>query len=135
MRIKVTLDTNVIISSIKWPGNPYLVLHKIIEGEIDLVMSYNQFDELYRVLNYDKFQFSFEQKYVTKSIILDTAIFVTPREKIDLLTKDPSDNMILECAVEGKADYIVTGDRALLELKHFRGIRMLTPRQFLELAD
>ena len=131
---KVVVDTNVIISSLLGlQGNSHKIIGMIKNSEFILVTSYQQFGELYRVLDYDKFQFSQEEKHEIKSLILELAVFVTPKEKILVLTEDPSDNMILECAVEGDVDYIVTGDRALLELENFRGIRILTPRQFLGL--
>jgi len=104
-------------------------------ANIALIISYRQFDELYRVLNYAKFNFSTEQQQEVKSLIIDIAVFVTPKERIDVLHKDPSDNMILECAVEGKVDYIVTGDHALLELKRFRNIAIVTPKQFLAIIQ
>ena len=52
--------------------------------------------------------------------------------KIDIC-RDPKDNIVLECAAAGKADFIVTGDKDLLALKSFRKIRIITPRKFLEI--
>jgi len=65
--------------------------------------------------------------------LLNTAELVAPTECIELLTADPTDNKVLECACECNADYIVTGDRHLLDLKEFRGIKIVRPAEFLRL--
>lgn len=63
------------------------------------------------------------------------AITVPPMEPLTVIRDDPSDNRFLECALAGKADVIVSGDRHLLRLKRFRGIPILTPKAFLEILD
>ena len=60
------------------------------------------------------------------------AIFFVPGERIRVVEADPSDNKFLEAAVTGQADYIVSGDKHLRDLKEFRGIAILTPSAFLE---
>ena len=132
VKTKATLDTNILISALGWIGNPKQVFDKIVDGEVKLVISDEQFNELSRTLEYPKFQFTKDQKDRFKSLILGIATFVKPIERIDVIKEDPDDNMILECAVAGKADYIVTGDPDLLELKEFRGVRIVTAREFLK---
>jgi putative PIN family toxin of toxin-antitoxin system len=131
-KTKTTLDTNILISALGWIGNPKQVFDKIIDGELELIISDEQFTELSGALDYPKFQFTKEQKNRFKSLILEIATFVKPIENIDAITEDPDDNMILESAVAGKADYIVTGDPDLLELNEFRGIKIVTAKKFLE---
>jgi len=58
-----------------------------------------------------------------------------PQEKIDVITADRKDNMILECAVAGKARYIVTGDNHLLDLSMFRDIEMVNAQRFIEILS
>ena len=58
---------------------------------------------------------------------------IEPKESIKVIKDDPKDDMVLECAVEGKADFIVSGDPHLLKLKEFRSIKIVTPKQFLDL--
>jgi putative PIN family toxin of toxin-antitoxin system len=55
---------------------------------------------------------------------------VHPSESIQTVCRDPDDDAILACALEAKADYLVTGDEDLLELKTFKGIRIVTSRDF-----
>lgn len=97
-KTKVTLDTNILISGLGWKGNPKKIFNKVINREIELVISNNQFEELSRVLDYPKFEFTEEQKNRLKKLILEIATFVKPLEKIDVIKEDPDDNMILECA-------------------------------------
>ena len=66
------------------------------------------------------------EKIVSISKIIDT------KQEFDVITEDSDDNKILECAVEGNADYIVSQDVHLLKLKEFNGIKILTPEEFLD---
>ena len=131
-KTKVTLDTNILISALGWKGNPNQVFSKVVNGEVEMIISDEQFSELEETLEYPKFQFTEEQKNRFKSLILEIAKFIKPVEKIDTIKNDPDDNMVLEAAVAGNVDYIVTGDSDLLELKEFRGIKIITAKEFLE---
>lgn len=64
--------------------------------------------------------------------LLDLGLLVAPDFVLDVVKDDPDDNRVLECAVAGKADYIVSGDRHLLKLKAHAGIPIPTARQFLD---
>lgn len=63
------------------------------------------------------------------------ADFVAPEEKILVVLADPSDNKFLEAAIAGKTDYIVSGDKHLLELKKFQSIPIITAREFLDVLE
>ena len=92
------------------------MLEKVTEGKLELVVSSDQFEELSRVLEYPRLEFSYEQKARIKELILRIAIFLRPKTKINAVKNDPSDNMILEAAVASESDYIITGDKHLLDL-------------------
>ena len=96
---KVILDTNVLVSALGWPGNPHKVFQKVIAKEAELFISYGQFEELARVLDYPKFNFTEDEKARFKGLISTIAVFVTPRTKLDIVKEDSSDNRILECAL------------------------------------
>ena len=104
-------------------------------GNIELVFSSEQFDELSRVLDYPKFNFTEEQKRRFKNLVLEIAIFVQSEEKIEVIKDDPDDNIILEGALAGEVDYIITGDTHLLNLKEFRGIKIITAKEFVGLLE
>ena len=133
-KTKVTLDTNILISALGWIGNPNRVFAMIVNEQVELIISETQFAELSEVLNYPKFQFTEEQKDRFKSLILDIAVFVKPTEAINEIKNDPDDNMILEAAFAGNSDYIVSGDPDLLDLKEFKGIKIITPKEFIGLV-
>jgi len=127
---RVVLDTNIIISSVFWKGKPYEVMKKGIEGEYQIVVSPEILDEVVEKLR-NKFQFSEEGIQELVDIILTYSHVVEPTSKFDVV-RDKKDNKIIECAFDGKADCIVTGDPDLLELKEFRGIKIVTAREFLK---
>lgn len=131
-KTKATLDTNTLISALGWKGKPKQVFAKVLKGEVELVISNKQFDELEQVLDYPKFRFTEQQKKRFKALILSVAALVEPEEKLNVIEEDPDDNIVLECGVAGKVNYIVTGDPDLLKLKEFRGIKIRTAREFLE---
>ena len=65
--------------------------------------------------------------------ILEMSEIVEPKEKFDIIKEDPEDNIIIECAVEGKVDYIITKDTHLLNLKEFKGIKIITSKDMISL--
>lgn len=127
--IKVLPDTNIIISSVFWKGNPYEIIRRGILGEYRLVTSAEILDEVVDKLR-NKFQFPEESIQELIDILMNYCHIVDVTSKFDVV-RDKKDNKIVECAFDGKADYIVTGDPDLLELKEFRGIKIVTAREFL----
>lgn len=125
-------NPNILISAFGWKGNPKHILDKVVDRHIELIISSDLFNELSETLDYPKFGFTEEQKNRFRSLILEIATFVRPTEKIDAVRNDPDDNIILEAAVAGNADYIVSGDPDILESKEFRDIKIVTARDFLE---
>jgi uncharacterized protein len=134
-KTKVTLDTNVLVSGLGWKGNPHKILKKVIKGEIELFTSLEQFEELSRVLDYRKFEFTEEQKDRFKSLVSSISIFVetAATKKLDLIKEDPVDNRILECALTAEVDFIISGDEHLLSIGRFGRIEIITASEFLKL--
>lgn len=131
---KVILDTNIFISALGWKGKPREIFNRIIKGEFELVISTEQVAELSEAMNYPKLGFTEQQKLRFLAIVLEIANLVEPKEKINIIKEDSDDNIILECAVSSNADYIISGDQHLLKLKEFKGINVVTPKEFLDLA-
>jgi|SRR3989344_3237577 len=127
---RVVADTNIIISSVFWRGNPYEVVRRGILGEYQLVTSAEILDEAVDRLR-NKFQFPEEGIQQLIDILLTYCHVIEPTSKFDAV-RDKKDNKIIECAFDGHADYIVTGDLDLLELKEFRGIKIRNAKKFLE---
>jgi putative PIN family toxin of toxin-antitoxin system len=128
---RIVIDTNVIISAYGWGGLPKRAVDCVLYGDYTLVMPEQQAEELARVLCYSKLGFSATERQQIVDIIGNVARIVETHGGIDIIREDPSDNMLLEAAIENGAAYIVTGDSHLLKLREFRGIKILTPAQFL----
>ena len=128
------VDTNVLVSALVFKQKPEQVVSKIFQSGLFL-FSDDTLEELIDVLGRPKFS-----KYISAEIVHDYiglldnfSIFVKPSQKITVC-RDPKDNMLLELAVAGQADYIITGDQDLLELNPFRNIQIVKPAKFLEIV-
>lgn len=128
--MKVVFDTSILVSALVFPGGRgEEALARIIEERDQLILSKPILDELLGVLG-RKFSRDAEELAHVAVFLSGLAIFVKPRRKLDVV-KDEPDNRILECALTGRAEAIVTGDRALLELREFRGVRITALRDYL----
>lgn len=135
--IKACLDTNVFVSgTISSSGAPFEILQAWRNREFILFASDEIIAEVSKVLNYPKIKkaFSLTDEKIEKSLLLLSKYSQrTPGElKIDVVTEDPSDNMFLACAVEGKADFIISGDNHLLQIGTYQRIQIITPRKFIK---
>ena len=128
----VVLDTNILISSIFWRGNPYKVVLNVLKKKYSLCLSNEILDELEEKLRI-KFKFPEDKIKEHIQILREYSKIIEPSVKVDVINEDPDDNRILECAVSCKADYIVSGDQHLLKLKEFKGIKIVTAKEFLDL--
>jgi len=130
---KVVLDTNLIASAFGWGGVPDQVLSlAVISRRICNCISPPLIGELQRVLTYDKFDFTAEEQTFAMKLILDQSIVVYPEIAVSTLPNNDPDNRVLECALEARADCIVTGDKLLQSLHPWSGISILSPAKFLE---
>jgi len=131
----VVIDTNVLISATLFGGNPEKILDMAQEGRINLLISNEMLDEFKKVLH-EKFDFSIIMAAQTASVIKEISTIITSGRKLSVIKQKESDNRILECAVAGSAQYIITGDtKHLLPLKKYRKIKILKPAQFLKLME
>ncbi len=135
-KVKVVLDTNVWVSILfnKVLAGDFLPL--IEDGRIDVYLSNHLLRELARVLTYPRIVEVLEKADVDPrtalSVILKSAKLIAVRRPVNELRQDPADNRVLECASSAGAEFIVSGDGHLLSLSEFRGIRIIRPRDFLE---
>ena len=124
------MDTNILISR-HWGGLPGEVLDAWVTGRYELLVSQPILQEMAGVLARKRGDWDAEQNMLSLFRVL--AEMVEPRVALDVVAEDESDNRFLECAVEGRADYLVSGDAHLLNLREFRGVKILTPRAFLDI--
>jgi len=132
---KVVLDTNILISALGWKGKPRQIFRKILDGKFDLVISHKQLYELLRVMNYPNFNFKQEQKVLFLTIIIEVATVVETVGNLRVIEDDHDDNVILESAIVGNVDFIISGDEHLLKLKKYEKVMIVTAAEFLNLVD
>lgn len=138
--MKIVIDANLFASALIKPfSNPGKILERIRDDEVELVLAPAIIREVKRILLYPKIQ-KYHRK-TRKEIdtffedILMFAWIVEGKTVIDIIQDDPSDNKYLACALEGEADFIISGDRHLLQIKEFHGVQILNPKKFLDLWD
>ena len=130
---RFVFDTNVVISAMFFEeSSPAVALTKgRIDGQLLYSTAFGR--ELREVVSRDKFDryVAFNERIEFLNSFFRRAVLFEPTERIQAC-RDPKDNMILELAVAGQADYIITGDKDLLALNPFRRIQVLTPAEFLK---
>jgi putative PIN family toxin of toxin-antitoxin system len=133
VKIKAVLDTNVVISGIFWKGVPFEILEAWQNRRFLLVISPPILDEYRRVLDEMTKQRPIPALRSILEIIELHSEMVTPVRFPKSLCSDPDDDKFLEAALAARADYVVSGDAALLKIKDHQGIQIVRPRQFLAL--
>jgi hypothetical protein len=130
--IRVVIDTNVLVSCLLFGGTPGALLNLWKSERLRLLMCRGMVDEFLKVLAYPKFNLAEDEiQYLLYEEVLPYAEMVDVRPGPVLITVDPADDMFLRCAHAGRAKYILSGDRHLLDLKTYRRIKILSPAVFL----
>ena len=132
-KLRAVLDTNIFISGLNFAGKPGEILDLFIKGEIEVIVSPFILFELESILR-DKF--GWDDNHISRvlNLIRSKAIEVQPKHKLSIIKGKAADNRILECGVNGKVDYIISGDkRHILPIKEYSGIKIITPDEFLRL--
>ena len=130
--MKAVLDTNVFVSALVLPGGQAdKAVVAAAEGRFELAISKPIIHEVLGVLA-RKFARDTEELSRVAVFLAELAQVVQPRKTLRVLRDEP-DNRILECAMTAHAEVIVTGDRAMLDLGEYKGIRIVTLREFLEM--
>ncbi|MBZ4687511.1 MAG: uncharacterized protein PWQ96_1367 [Clostridia bacterium] len=135
--MRVVIDTNVLISGmLSKKSYPAAILDGWIMNRFQPVVSPELVEEYSKVLIRKKFERlgSVRKRLALLEKLLNFPwiTLVYPEEKLKIIAEDPKDDMVLECAVAGKAKRIVTGDEHLLKLRFFRKIEIVTSRHFIE---
>ena len=132
---RLVVDTNVLVSSFLGMGPPRQILHRIRDGRDLLCLSPPILSEYLGVLR---------RGGVSDTVLLslldlfhdpERVLLVEPSTRVAAIHADPQDNMFLECAIAAHADFILSGDRHLRKITAFRGIPILSPREYLGLAE
>ena len=133
--IRIVADTNIFLSGIFWKGNfSSQVIDLWRNRKLDLISSIPIIEELTKNLEGFKIKMDKDMVQEWKNKILENSLIVESQEDINIVKEDEEDNKFVEAAVAGKANYIVTQDNHLLKVKEFRGIKILTPKDFLDIV-
>ena len=139
--MRVVLDTNVVVSAFLSPnGVPAKLFDLWRLQAFEVVVSEVILTEYSRALLYDhvaaRHRLSGEELAEVVDGFRQSGILVAPRDTLNVIDEDPADNRVLECAVAGGAEFIVSGDRRhLLRLQDFQGIQILSPAAFLSVVQ
>ncbi len=134
MMMRVVVDTNVYISAIFWGGKPRKILDWGRDNKVNILTSADIEEEIAEKLHG---KFGLEEDEI-RQILADFSTFtkfVRISGQIRAVPDDPDDDKFIECAVSGKADYIVSGDRHLLQLKEYAGIKIMKVADFLSISE
>ena len=130
--MRVAADTNILVSALLFGGTSEQVFLAGLRGEIQFLSSLSLLKEFEKVLK-EKFKLNIHLVREIIEEVMDVAEIVEVSSHIKAISYPDEDNRVLECAIDGKADFIVTGDtRHILPLKEYGGIKILSPSEFLK---
>jgi putative PIN family toxin of toxin-antitoxin system len=134
--MRVVIDTNVLVSATWWLGNARELLWRGLAGDLEIILSDEILVEYQTVMRRKKFNFidrdwikRFTRVVVSQFLVLDV------KQQVRLVSDDPSDDKVLACAKAARADLIVSGDAHLLALGRWAGIRVVSPREAIDILD
>ena len=133
--ISAVLDSNIFISAFLFNGNQRRIINHAIEGDFRINSSHEIVSEIDSVLKRPKFKLTLNQISLFLNEINSLSEICYPSAKIINSCRDSDDHIILECAVESKSDYIVTGDNDLLILKKYKAITIINSDAFLSILE
>jgi len=132
---RVVLDANVLVSAVLVAaGNPARIVAAWRDGDVELLASPAILDEVARVLHDPRLQrrhgLDDHQIDLFAERVRSAALLMPGKVEVKVVPEDPTDDRYLACALEGGADYVVTGDEHLLQLSPWRGIVIVAPAAF-----
>jgi putative PIN family toxin of toxin-antitoxin system len=130
--VRVVIDTNVLISAIFWTGKPKQLLNHVRRQKITFVTSYQLLDELRQILIRQDKPFHLQDNEADRALeaLRGSAEVVESHSQLSVC-HDEMDNGVIACAIDGKAEYIITGDLHLLGLRSYQSIKIITVSEFL----
>ena len=133
--IRVVLDTNVLVSGTFWSGPSARIIKLIEQKRLELISSRAILEEYNFVMDYDEIKRKVNHHHERAQAALKLAqlgTLVHPRTRIHVIKEDPSDDKFIEAAMMGKARFIISQDKHLLNLKRYQNVIILTPEEFLK---
>lgn len=127
--MKIVVDTNVVISGIFFGGNPRKIVEAVADGSVDAYATTEILDEYMGIIDY---MIEKKQGKLNTNVLspLFSSLKLIETETEVEICRDPDDDKFLECAIDAKALYIVSGDNDLLTIKEYEGIQIITAKDF-----
>jgi uncharacterized protein len=136
--MQAVLDTNVVVSALRWNGPPYRLLQHATDGDLELFTSPTLAAELEEILGRRHLAKKLQEQRTSArqltSLYLELAHSVSPLTT-PRIVRDPDDDHVLACAVAATVDLVVTGDQDLLIIKHYQHIPIITPVEALRMIE
>lgn len=134
--IKVVFDTNVLVSALLFRGGLSKIVDLWVKGKIVPVISRDTFEEFKKVLFYPKFSLTEKEvKIIIEENILPFFEVADITADVKGLCRDPDDDKFLSCAVSAGADFIVSGDNDLCDLRKYKSVKIIHPQDFFKYFD
>lgn len=131
--LRIVLDTNVLLSAIVCNGKPRKLFQMGIDGKYKTLISKEILDELSEVIQRPKFKMTSEDIVRIVSALMETCENVRVTSNFEVISNDPDDNIIINTAYDGNADYIVSGDKDIRDLKNFKKIKIVSVDKMLKI--
>ncbi len=130
--MRIVIDTNVVISGIFFGGNPRKILEAVVNGEYVACATADIISEYTEIVN---LMLERKQGKINPVILssLHASLKLIDGKSIIEICRDPDDNKFIECAVDSRAIYIVSGDKDLLDIKKYKDIKILTAKEFCDM--
>ena len=128
------IDTNVFISTILFVGISNKLVDLWQKEEFKFLLSKEILDEYIKVLHYPKFELKeFEIGEIIKKELIPYITPVKVKKIAKIIKEDPDDNKFLACAIYGKANFIISGDKHLLKIKKYKDTSIISVKKFLDI--
>ncbi|MCL2313615.1 MAG: putative toxin-antitoxin system toxin component, PIN family [Firmicutes bacterium] len=136
--LRIVLDTNVWVSALIWGGKPATIIEAAEQGKIDIFISEFIVEEISQVLSYPKIEKVYHTQLTRQQLmeqILKNTKIVEITTKLEAIKEHPADDKIIECAASAKADYIISGDKHLLNVSSYQKTPILPVSDFIKLIE
>lgn len=138
--MKIVIDANLIVSAFGWGGKPAILIDRIVDKLDTLFITNDITNEIRRTFHKPKFKKkNFTEDWINSVVNnideLSYNVTVLPQHKATGASRDPKDDMYIECALAAGADYIISGDIHLRELIEYKGIKIVLVAQYLEIVN
>lgn len=133
--VRIVLDTNILVSGLLYPGKPRKLIELAIDGSVEIVSSIEMIDELKKVLSREKFGLGRDEQTAMVDFIIRLSHITILKSRFKVVKNDPDDDIVVNTAYDGKATYVVSGDKAVLTVKQFNEIRIVNADRMLKLVE